>query len=165
MLFFFYKSQCQLCFYLAVGWIKIDSEVMTPSEEEPGMAWGEGVSEVRLGGLGQKARMMGTGSVLGFCPRTMLGQGDLLTPPCLVISPACCWERQEALWWMHQSSSWHPRDADGAVAQQIPGDRLFAKPRHLELEAHWKARVAAGKGSQGVVLLLSPGPYCCSLLS
>lgn len=40
--FFFYKSQCQLCFYLAVGWIKIGSEVMTPSEEAAGMAWGGG---------------------------------------------------------------------------------------------------------------------------
>lgn len=46
-----YKSQCQLCFYLAVGWVKIDTEVMMPSEEEPGMAW---VREVRLGGKGGK---------------------------------------------------------------------------------------------------------------
>lgn len=120
------------------------------------------MSEVRPGGEGQKASTMEAGGF--FVPGPCWNKESCLAP-CLVLSPACCWERQEALWWMHQSSSCRSRDADGAVAQQTPGDRLSAKPRRLELEAHWKARVAAGKGSQGLVLLLSPGPHCCSLFS
>lgn len=78
--FFSYKSQCQLCFHLAVGWVKIDSEVMMPSEEEPGMAWEEGE---RSQGWGRGTKSQHDGDRQGFCPRTMVGQGEPLTRvPC-----------------------------------------------------------------------------------